>query len=169
MDLRAKILAIKSKADCNSVLRWIGNNQQRFDELFNLFLGNEYRVTQLSAWPLSYAAISHPELIKKHFPKLVSNLQKPGIHVAVKRNTVRLLQFVEIPKKFHGDIMDTCFRFIASPTEAVAVKAFSLTILEKLSHQYPDIKNEIKLVIKERWDHETAAFHSRAGKMLKKL
>jgi hypothetical protein len=65
--------------------------------------------------------------------------------------------------------MDTCFRYIASPDETVAVKAFSLTILHNLSHQYPEIKNELKLVIEERWNYETAAFRSRAKKILKNI
>jgi hypothetical protein len=65
--------------------------------------------------------------------------------------------------------MDICFTYIADPQEKVAVKAFSLTILENLSHQYPEIRNELKLIIEERWEHETAAFRSRAKKILKAL
>jgi hypothetical protein len=169
MNLREQILKEHSKANCSRIVKWIGSNQHRFDELFNLFLHDEYRVVQRAAWPLSFAVINHPLLIKKHFAKLIKNLQKPTIHDAVKRNTVRLLQEVKIPKKFHGKIMDTCFRYIASPDEAVAVKAFSLTILYNLSHQYPEIKKELKLVIEERWNYETAAFRSRAKKILKNI
>ncbi|MEI9912474.1 MAG: hypothetical protein WDO71_24170 [Bacteroidota bacterium] len=48
-------------------------------------------------------------------------------------------------------------------------KAFSLTILQNLSRLYPEIRNEIKVIIEERWEHETAAFRSRAKKILKEL
>ena len=167
MDLRSIILAEHSKANCNKIVRWVGSSQQRFDELFDLFLNSEYRINQRAAWPLSYCVIDHPQFIEKHFSKLVRNLHKPGIHDSVKRNTVRLLQYIEIPKKFHGEIMDICFHYLSSPNEPVAIKAFSLTILQNLSKQYPEIKNEIKLIIEERWEHETAAFHSRAKKFLK--
>jgi len=85
----------------------------------------------------------------------------------VKRNSVRLLQHIDIPKKFHGEVMDLCFNYVSSPNEPVAVKAFSLTILQNLSTDYPEIKNELKLIIEDRWPHETAAFHSRAKKFLK--
>ena len=167
MDLRSTILSEHSKANCNKIVRWVGSSQQRFDELLNLFLHSEYRINQRAAWPLSYCVIDHPQFISKHFSKLVKNLHKPGIHDSVKRNTVRLLQHIEIPKKFHGEIMDICFRYLSSPDEPVAIKAFSLAILHNLSKQYPEIKNEIKLIIEERWEHETAAFHSRAKKFLK--
>lgn len=169
MHLRETILAEHSKAQTEKIIRWVGSSQQRFDELFDLFLHDEYRVTQRAAWPLSYCARKHPELIRHHLGKLIKNLQKKGLHDAVKRNTVRILQDIAIPEKYHGGIMDTCFGFIQSNEEPVAVKAFSLSILEKLLPLYPDIGNELKLVIEERWEHETAAFRSRAKRIMKKF
>ena len=169
MNLREAILKEHSKKQCAKIVKWVGSDQERFDELFNLFLHDEYLVVQRSAWPVSYCVQDNPGFIKKHYSKLLKNLGKKGIHEAVKRNTVRLLQYVEIPVKFHGQVMDTCFNFINSATEAVAVKAFSLTVLQNLAKQYPEIINEIKLVIEERWDHETSAFKSRAKNILKEF
>ena len=169
MDLRKTILAEHSKANCNRVINWVGDSQKRFDELFTLFLNDEYRVVQRAAWPLSYCSIKHPEFLQKHFGKLLKNLEQPDLPVAVKENTVRLLQHVTIPKRFHGTVMNLCFGYIASPGEAVAVKVFSLTILEHLSKEYPEIKQELRMVIEDRRDLESAAFKSRAKKILKEL
>jgi hypothetical protein len=126
-------------------------------------------VVQRAAWPLSYIVIEHPRLIQKHFNKLIKNLHKPGIHDSVKRNTLRLLQQISIPQRFHAEIMNTCFDYIISVTEKAAIKAFSLTILQNLSKQYPDIKQELKAIIEDLWEYETSAFHSRARKILKEL
>ena len=169
MKLRDEILAEHSKSQTNKIIKWVGDSQPRFDELIKLFFANEYRVTQRAAWPLSYCAIQHPELVKKHFGKLIRNLSKKGLHDAVKRNTVRLLQDMEIPERYHGELLNKCFDYIQSPQEAAAVKAFSLTILEKLSNIYPDIRPELKTIIEDRWDTETAAFRSRAKKILKTI
>lgn len=65
--------------------------------------------------------------------------------------------------------MNICFDYLISPNEKPAVKAFSLTVLENLSNSYPEIKQELKTVIEDRWNYETAAFHSRARKILKHL
>jgi hypothetical protein len=169
MNIRTALLKEHSKKQCAAIVKWIGSDQKRFDELFDLFLNDEYRVVQRAGWPMSYCVEDHPEFIQKHFPKLLKNLNKKGIHEAVKRNTVRLLQYVTIPEKFHGKVMDICFRYISSPTEAVAIKAFSLTVLQNLARHYPEIINEIKLVIEERWDYETIAFKTRAKKLLKEF
>jgi hypothetical protein len=169
MKLREEILKEHSKAQCSKIVKWAGGDQKRFDELFSLFINDEYRVVQRAAWPVSYCVRDHPEFIKKHFAKLIRNLKKPELHDAVKRNTVRLLQYVEIPGKLHGEVMNICFGYISSPDEAAAVKAFSLTVLQRLARRYPEIKNELKLVIDERWNYETAAFKSRARKLLREF
>ena len=165
MNLREEILKEHSKAQCDKIVRWIDNSQKRFDELFALFLNDEYRITQRAAWPLSYSVIAHPEFIKKNFSRLINNLKRSVLHNSIKRNSIRLLQYVDIPEEFHGEIMEICFRYVESPTEAVAIKAFSLTVLRNLSKQYPEILPEIKLLIEEQWSHQTAAFKSRAKKL----
>lgn len=169
MNLRDTLLAEHSKAQADKVVHWIGSNQQRFDQLFTLFTSDEYKVVQRAAWPLSYAVVAHPVLIQKHFAKLLRYLKQPGLHDAVKRNSVRLLQDMDIPKKYQGDVMNLCFDYIISPKEKPAVKAFSLTVLQNLSRQYPEIKNELRTIIETQWDNESPAFRSRARKILKEL
>jgi len=166
MNLREQLLKEHSRANCLKIVKWVGSSPERFAELFELFLSNEYRVVQMAAWPVSYAVEAHPDLIRKHLPALLKNLEKPGTHPAVRRNSIRLLQHVEIPKKYHGGVMNFCFDYISDPKEKAAVKAFSLTVLENLSKQYPEIKQELKAIIEDRWDSETPAFRSRAKKII---
>ena len=79
------------------------------------------------------------------------------------------MQEIAIPERFRGNIMNTCFDYISSPDEKAAAKAFSLTILHNLSKQYPEIKQELKTIIDDRWEYESAAFRARARKILKEL
>jgi hypothetical protein len=64
--------------------------------------------------------------------------------------------------------MDICFAYLASATEAIAVKAFSLSVLSNLSKQYPGIIPEIKLLIEDQLPRQTPALASRAKKFLQK-
>ena len=169
MNLREAILAGHSKTNCEKIVKWIGNNQQRFDELVKIFLNDEYIVVQRAGWPLSELAIKYPSHIQPHLGTILTYVNKPGLHTAVKRNTVRLLQKIIIPKKYHGKVMTICFDYLLCPDEEIAVKAFSLTVLHNLSKSYPEIKQELKTIIEDRWEFETAAFHSRAKKILKDI
>jgi hypothetical protein len=169
MDLREEILKRYTKSQRDKIVDWVGSSQQRFDELFKLFLNDEYRVVQRSSWPLAHCAEAHPELIRKNFGKLLKNLQKPNLSDAVKRNSVRMLQYVEIPEKYDGEVMSICFGYLESPDEPVAIKAFSLTVLGRLARQYPEIVPEIKLLVEDQVQHQTPAFRARANFFLKQV
>jgi hypothetical protein len=65
--------------------------------------------------------------------------------------------------------MNICFQYLESPSETVAVKAFSLTILGKLAEKYPEIIPEIKLQVEDQLPHQTAAFRQRAKEFLRKF
>ena len=169
IDIHQLLKEEHSKKQTDRIVRYIGNDKTRFAVLIELFFQGEYRITQRAAWPLSYCVREHPGLILPYFKRLLDNLSRKDIHVAVVRNTVRLLQDVDIPKRFHGRVMSTCFDFIQKPETPIAVKAFSLTILSRLAVDYPDIGTELKLIIDEQWDQAPPAFRSRARAALKAL
>ena len=169
MDIREALLKEHSKSQCRKIVEYIGDDKKKFAELMRLFFGDEYRVIQRAAWPLSYCVHEHPELIAPYFEDLLLMLQKPGVHNAVTRNITRLLQNISIPKRHEGRLMTICFEFISDVKTPAAVKAFSLSILDNLSKNYPEIASELRLIIEERWEHETAAFRSRAKKILQKM
>src|SRR5664279_2977794 len=115
MKLREAILSEHSKANCARIVKWVGNNQERFDQLIDLLLNDKnHVVVQRAAWPLSYAVIANARLVRPHFSKLLNNLQKPYLPNAVKRNSLRLMQDISIPAKYHGDVMTLCFDYILS-------------------------------------------------------
>ena len=60
------------------------------------FLDKEYRVAQRAAWSVSIAAQQKPEIIQHYIPTLVAQLQNKQAPDAVIRNSVRILQQVEI-------------------------------------------------------------------------
>ncbi|NML23766.1 hypothetical protein HHL16_22990 [Pseudoflavitalea sp. G-6-1-2] len=169
MDLLSTILAKHSKEQTDLIVKYIGKDPKRFADLMNLFLKGEYRVTQRAAWPMRICGINHPELVKPWYGKLMQKMKEPGVHNSVLRNTLRLLQYVPLPEKYHGEIMTACFDWMADITAPAAVKAFSITLLHQLSGKYPEIGDELAFIIKDRWDEETAAFRSRGRKVLAAL
>jgi hypothetical protein len=168
MNIKESLLKEHSKKQCDRIVQYIGGDKKRFAELMGLFFHGEYRITQRAAWPMSYCVQKHPSLVKPYFKPLLDNLEKGELHDSVMRNTVRLLQDIDLPKAYHGRLMSICFNFIQSPEAAPAIKAFSLRILERFSKLYPEILPELTLIILDRWDQESAAFHSRAKKILQR-
>ena len=133
MNIRDEILAEHSKRQTKKITDWVGDDPEKFGELMVLFLGDVYRITQRSVWPLSNCVKKYPELIKPYFTKLPKQLERDDVHVAVRRNVVRLLQFVEIPKRYQGRIFDACYDLLADPTQPVAVRCFSMTMAANIA------------------------------------
>jgi hypothetical protein len=167
MDLEKLLMEEHSKRQCDRIVKYIGKDKDRFATLMRLFFKGPYRMTQRASWPLSNIVLLYPGLIAPYFKPLLDNLDRKDLHAAVIRNTVRLLQEVDIPAKYHGRVMNRCFEYVAAVETPIAVKAFSLTILSNLSKVYPEIRTELKLLIDDQWEHATPAFRSRARKILK--
>ena len=171
MNIREALLEDKTqnKERALQVAEYACSSSKRFEELMQCFLANEYRLAQRAAWSVSWAAKKNPAMIKPHLNKLVEQLSRTEVHDAVIRNSIRILEEIEIPEPLHGKVMNACFEFVEQPATPIAIKAFALTTLFNLSKHYPEIKPELKLIIEDRIDNETAAFKSRGKKILKQL
>lgn len=170
MGLRREILKEHSKAQATRIAEWIGNDKKRFAHLMEMFLNDEYRVVQRAAWIISMVAENYPKLLLPHLEAMVDRMKGNHLPAAVKRNVVKVLQNITIPTKLHGAIMEACFRFLADPKEAIAVRCFSMTVLANLSKEYPEIKNELKTVIEEALVQKASAgFRARAKNVIKEL
>ncbi|MBO9620348.1 MAG: hypothetical protein J7539_15075 [Niabella sp.] len=170
MELK-RILAGASltKEQVAAIVTWIGADQQRFDELFCLFTTGSNRMVQRVAWPLSYCVIRHPGLIAPHYKIIIKLLTDPLQPAAVKRNILRLMdQGAVFPKKFHGQIMDYCFRIMEDPKEPIAARAFSMGILSQFADVYPEILPELKTIVELILPNASPGVKSRALKVLKK-
>lgn len=170
MDLRAAILEEHSKTQVIQITKWIGNDISRVKQLMQLFINDEYRIVQRAAWILSSVANDHPEVIIAYIPQMIDRMKDVHAPVAVKRNVLRILQRHTIPPAVHGELMNLCFDYLSDPKEVIAVRAFSMGILEQLSRLYPEIKNELRIIIEtELALSPTPGFRSKAKKVIKSI
>ena len=168
MDLKDSLLEEHSKAQTLLIVDHIGKSKKRFADLMDIFFANEHVVTARAAWVVSYIADAHPELVKPYLDQMIENLRRP-VQDAVKRNTLRLLQEIEITDDQTGHALDLCFPFMADPNEPAAVRAYAMTICHRICKTEPALAPELKLVIESCFNSSPAAFKSRGRKFLKEL
>ena len=169
MNLVEEILQEHTKKQKDKIVNYIGHDPKKFAELVHVFLRGSYRVTQRAAWPLSYCIERYPDLLKPHFRKILTQLGKKNIHDSVKRNTLRMLQFVHVPKAHQGITTDLCLAFLADVKEPVAIRVFAMTVLANIAKEVPELKNELIPLIEDQIPYASAGFISRGGKVLKQL
>ena len=169
MNLKEIILKEHSKRQCEKIVAYVGTNPSRFSQLVDLFLAGPYRVTQRAAWPLSHCVERNPALIETHLKKVLKFAATPGGHDAVKRNVVRLLQFIDIPPPLQGQAAVICFQFLSDKKERIAVRVFSMSVLANMAKKLPELKNELIPLIEDQLPFASAAFISRGRKVLNEL
>ncbi len=59
----------------------------------------------------------------------------------------RAIQLIEISRKHLGKATDSCFKILMNENEAVAIRAFAMSVIFNISEKEPDIKNELKICI----------------------
>lgn len=166
MDIRQALMDIHSKRQAMAVVEFIGDDARRFAELMKLFFAGEYRLTQCAAGAMGYCVERNPELIRPYLPKLLDCLKRDDMHDAVRRNIVRLLQYVEIPRRLAGKVYSHCVDLVDDAHEPVAVRALALTVAARVARPEPDLMNELRLVVRKHLPHTTAAFQKRARGIL---
>ena len=168
MNISEALLKEHSKTNSLKIANYIGDDDERFSRLIKIFTSNDYRLVQRSAWVLSIIAEEHPYLVNPYLPLLIKQLHLP-LHDAVKRNVLRLLQFIDIPEAFWGELTDLCFQILTNGKEPIAIKVFAMTVLEKIVLHYPELKNELIIIIEDQLPYSSAGFKSRGKKILKSL
>lgn len=169
MNIRAQLLLEHSKTNTKRIREHIGRDKVRLEELMNCFFAEEYRVSQRSAMVVSDVFDNAPALLDPYIAALIKNLKSEN-HVAIKRNTLRVLQFIEIPENQISELFDHCLENIVSVKEPIAVKAFSMTVLLNICKRFTELKHEvIPLLELELERNESAGVNNRGSKILKAL
>lgn len=170
MDLNEEIDKEHSKAQMARIAGWIGRDVSRLDQLMHILHTGTYRDLQRASWVISMIAEKHPEILYPYLPSLIKCLDREGIPVALKRNVIRILQFMPVPLECHGNVVQKCFGFLEDPGETVAVRCFSMTVLARLGALYPEISGELKVLLSYLMEEEgSAGFRSRSLRTLKAL
>jgi hypothetical protein len=169
MDLTKTLQSGHNKQITTQIADYVGDNAIRFKELVKIFMAGPYRMTQRAAWPLSLCVERHPKLISPHLGKILRFATLPDVHDAVTRNTVRLLQFIDVPRKYRGQVVSMCFGYLATRGTPIAIQAFSITVLHNVSDNEPGLRRELRMILEGHLPYASPGYRARAQKVLRDL
>lgn len=149
MDLEAVLRSGQSKSNTLKIMKYVGDDKARYKKLVDLFLKGDVLMRQRAIWPLGEIACENPKMVLPHLEKLINTLDEPNLHPAIPRNVLRFCQQMEVPEKYHGKLVDKCFQYIHTTTLPIAIRAFAITTCANVCKHYPELKNELMLVLDE--------------------
>jgi hypothetical protein len=169
LNIQEALVREHSKTNTLAIVSYIGQDKKLFKELIDVFKSGDHLLIQRAAWPLGLMADKNPQLVYPHLGVLLKWLDKP-LHDAYTRNVFRLLRSMdEIPEKHHGIIIDHCMSAMTNMYKAAAIRAFAIHIMGKMLIPYPELSNELRLVLEPLSSHELASIRSSAKHVLKQI
>lgn len=166
-------MALKNKIDISSVFENRNFNvqelaktilQQRLEkELLVYALSDNQLISNRAIWVLTHCADMEPERIKPFHETLINHLKNKKLHSGVVRSILRIFQSQPVPKKLQSFVLDKCYDFIKNPSEAIAVRAFAMSVIFNISKPYPELLNELAIVLNHlNISEESAGIKNRA-------
>lgn len=157
-----------TRAQSNRIVDWIGDDAKRFAELMDYFLNGELRVNQRAAMTVGTVGEKRPALLTPWLGKMLDALEHPN-HDAQVRNTLRSLQYIDVPEQHMGRVTNHCFEYLGSVNYPIAFRVFAMTVLFNISVKEPDLMPELKMVIEEMIPHGSGGIKSRGRKVLAQI
>lgn len=139
-------------------------------ELVALVLINEDVLSSRASWVLWHCNDIDSELIIPFYSKLILNMRNKTLHYSTVRNTLRLFQKEKVPKKHEAFMLDLCYGYIKNPHEAIAIRAFSITIIYNICKFYKELFFEFSLVLSQiNQPNESAGMKSKIKNTLRDI
>ena len=157
-----------SRENAIAIKNAIIKNPPLVEDLMECFFDDGIQLCQRASWPLMFLGVAAPEIIRPYLSAMVDHLPQAK-HDAQIRNTVRIFEDIDIPEDLEGPLFEYCFGYLLDSKCATAIRAFSITVLEKISNKHPELKEELIGELRLQADTGTVGFKNRAKKTLIRL
>lgn len=120
------------------------------------------------SWLLSDIALTEPKVLYYVLPFLFQLRDKTSIS-DFQYSFSKYWNYCGVPEEHEGEAIDLLFKWIEDPNVSVHIKTNSLNALSKILEKYPDLKNELKIVLEDQLDKNSVSFKRMATKVLMAL
>jgi 8-oxo-dGTP diphosphatase len=169
--LKQIIINMMSMKEANWLSDSALENPAIFRKLLEYSWSDDRKLAFRASWILTKVCDKFPEIIYPHLPQIVESLPEIDSE-SVERSFLRILSMSDAGKlseKHHGLLADYCFAELNSATSAIAIKAYSMEILYRLSVIYPHLANELSVSIRALMEEGSAGIVARGNAVLKKI
>lgn len=165
------ILSDSSRSLMDYAAIMVGDDPVLFKELLDLAYQQEPPLCMRAARVADLCCERNPSLVRPYLVPMIRNL--PALKdMSVKRIFLHILirhSWVE-EEEAMGTLVDTLFKWLMDDSQAVAIKAYAMVILENISRVLPDLRFEMMAVLEETipfWD--SFALQAGGRRLLKRL
>jgi 8-oxo-dGTP diphosphatase len=146
-------------------------NPAIFIKLFEYSISSDKKLSFRASWTLTKVCDRFPEIIYPYLAQIVETLGKIEYESTLRcfLRIIALSDLEKISSRQQGLLADFSFKILNSGFSAIAVKAYTMEILYKLSLIYPELANELFTSITILMEDGSAGITARGRIILRKL
>jgi len=130
-------------------LKQIEHQPQLIVDTRKMMFNKDPQKSMRASWLMLHASFFYASLVRKEIPYILKFLSQKDIHTGAIRNSIRILQELDIPQKHCAKAFDICISRSKNAAMPHAVRAFSINVLTLICKKYPDLSPEVLLVLNE--------------------
>ena len=169
-DLTGILRVDSSRAIADIAIDAIEENPGLFEKAWEIMILDEYPISMRAARVVDECGEKNPDLMEPFLDEMIRRLPHFRVN-GVKRGMLRYLSRTKLKPTplLRGYLTETCFDWLSSVSEAIAIRFYSMEILFEISRKEPAIRYELMQLIEEGIERDTFGSASRPGKIIKIL
>jgi hypothetical protein len=139
-----------------------------FNTLLEVMFQDTYPISMRASRVIWLIAKKYPPFIHPYLREFIKKM--PYFKVdGIRRNILAILEDIPLPDNDIGILFDTCYTWLESEKEPIAIRGYAITILYKISEKEPELKPELIELFQAQLPSDSKGIESRIKDLLKKL
>jgi 8-oxo-dGTP diphosphatase len=170
-ELQSMITNIMGMQEADWIATSAIENPAIFLKLLEYSYSSDKKLAFRASWTLTKVCDKFPEIINPYLSQIVDSLWKTNDESTLRSflRIISLSDLAAIKYDQHGLLADFCYSKLNSGFSAIAIKAYSMEILYRLSLIYPELVTELSASIMILMEDGSAGINARGKMILKKL
>ncbi len=163
-----KISLIRDVRTIKSIALQCIEDHLSLEEIINHLIKGNGKERYNASWILSHAIEKSPAIVNDKHHRAFLNTIQSSQEGGVRRNIIRIWQFaIPISEQLRLDVINLAIHLLSDAKQDLAVRVFSITVLEKHLPYMPEIKDEVLFMLEREYYNASASFKVRADRFIK--
>ncbi len=156
MDYRNLLKNNLSRNLIDNIALTVYDDVANFQTVFDLIFDKDEKVAWRAAWACEKMIQKFPEFIDEIKKMQITNLALTTKYEGIRRLSLSILLSLPISSTINVDLINTCFEWMLSDKQPIAVQSLSLKLLVRFCKIEPDLKPEL-IAYLENFDSDLLA------------
>jgi len=121
-----------------------------------------------AAWVIDHIQQHDKKLVEPYLPAFVKELHTCK-NDSIRRHLLKMVAAGPIENLEDGDLIDLCFKWLQAPQTPIASRAICMDIIFRMLQIYPELANELALILPDIIQNGSKGERNKATKILAKI